>query len=758
MESFYFIIVLALIVLAILDLIVGVSNDAVNFLNSAFGSKVAKRKTILTVAAIGILVGALSSSGMMEIARKGIFNPSMFTFADVMTIFLAVMITDILLLDLFNSVGLPTSTTVSIMFELLGAAFLVACIKIIRTEGSFNQLGEYLNGSNALLIISGIFLSVFIAFTVGFFVQFISRLVFSFNLSKTYKRFGSLFGGLAITTITYFLLIKGLKGTNLIPANASSWITNNGWLIIGLLILFWTIIAYLIVALFRINILKVVVLFGTFSLAMAFAGNDLVNFIGVPLAGIQAFSVFQHASLSADELGMAVLSDPIQTNSYILLLAGIIMILALRFSKKAQSVTETELNLASQSNENERFKPNFLARFAVRGGMRLNVFTNRFLSQKMKNQINRKFTATKLKAVLEEDKPAFDLVRAAVNLMTASVLIAFATTMKLPQSTTYVSFMVAMGTSLADRAWSRDAAVYRVAGVIHVIAGWLFTALIAFGGAAILALAIYFGGMVAISGLLILTAIIMGRSHLTQTKKDQKYLHPSLQSAHKNDLSGEEVVDESRYRISITLFKFSCVLRDYVKGLKDEDKRVVMIGRKDVAAYVQEYAALKNSFYYYLQKVAEDDKDGARFYLHALNYLDRLSLIANAIGKDTFDHLNNLHQPMERLKVIALYELSEKAADFFMEISDRVLAGNLMEIKELKTQNLVLLWRIDQLESNHLAAIYANEGSPKNSVLYVSILLNYREILTVLDHLLGLFGKVDEVPTPSLTDRTKIFN
>jgi len=747
MDSFYFIIVLALILLAISDLVVGVSNDAVNFLNSAFGSKVAQKKTILTVAAVGILLGALSSSGMMEIARKGIFNPALFSFADIMTIFLAVMITDILLLDLFNTFGLPTSTTVSIMFELLGAAFLVACIKIIRSEGDFSELGDYLNGANALIIILGIFLSVFIAFTIGFIVQFISRLLFSFKLARKRKTIAPLFGGIAITTIFYFLLIKGMKGGLILSEEVSDTILSNALPLISIIGLLIIGICYGLSYLFKIDILKLVVLFGTFSLAMAFAGNDLVNFIGVPIAGLQAYGIYKNAALPADELGMSVLGDQIQTSVWLLFAAGLIMIIALRFSKKAQSVTDTELNLARQSNGNERFKPNYIARVAVRGGIRIGGITQRFVGVKTQHKIQQKFTQNTTKEVDVADQPAFDLVRASVNLMVASILIAFATSFKLPLSTTYVSFMVAMGTSLADRAWTRDSAVYRVAGVIHVITGWLLTAVIAFTGAAVLALFIHFGGMVAITGLLILTVMLMIRSHVFHKKREEKYVHPLLVSYAKSSISEHDVLDETKYRISITLFKVSCTLNDLVRGLEKEDLRILKKAEADIRTNEQEYSALLKTFQGYLQRVKSAESGVLKFYLHALNDLERLLQISAKNAHVISSHIRNLHQPFQKDDLHILENLTTQMAAFLLEMSDQILTEIQLERIQINGRKHALRRILDDIETNHLLQLSAENKQSKNRQLFVTILLSYRETLFLLDqvqHLLDQLG--DEAP------------
>ncbi len=760
MDSFYFIIVLALILLAISDLIVGVSNDAVNFLNSAYGSRAAKKKTILIVAASGILIGTLSSSGMMEIARKGIFNPEMFSFADIMTIFLAVMITDILLLDLFNTFGMPTSTTVSIMFELLGAAFCVASIKILRQSGSFSELGSYLNGSNAMLIISGIFLSILLAFSIGFFVQFVSRLIFSFNLNKSMKRYAPVFGGLALTIILFFLLIKGLKGSAFMPDALSETVARNTGIILTFLFVSTTAVCFGLTYLFKVNVLKVVVLFGTFSLAMAFAGNDLVNFIGVPLAGLQAYGIFQGANIPAEQLNMGVLGDPVQTSTWLLLGAGIVMIGTLWFSKKAQTVTETEINLASQSESSERFKTNLLARLIVKGGIASGRFGNRFVPKRVRTTWDSKFSKATGSPINKTDQPAFDMVRASVNLMTASVLIALATSLKLPLSTTYVSFMVAMGTSLADKAWSRDTAVYRVAGVLHVVGGWLITAAFAFFGAGLLALVIFYGEMIAIIGLLVLTALLMIRSQIHHKKTISKKTSIA-EIALKTTIKGTEVLDESKYRISITLFKVSCILKDSILGLESEDVKVIQKAKIEVKKYQVESVDLKTSFYYYLQKIDSDRGQEGQFYIHAVNYIQQISESVFNLSEAIFTHVQNLHQPVRSEKMASLKELSDKTSVFLVEFSDLILTEKRNGMASIRTQNAALLYLIDQLEKEHIIHVRNDKSSPKNSLLYFSILLEYRNILSNITGLLGLFEGLNQPEPPQKPTeqkRSKVLN
>ena len=481
MEQIYVIMLIVLGVLAVMDLVVGVSNDAVNFLNSSIGSKAVSFKTTMIVASFGVLIGALFSSGMMEIARSGIFIPSMFSFNDVMIIFLAVMITDILLLDVFNSIGLPTSTTVSIIFELLGAAVCLALYKIYMSDDSFDTLGNYINTKKASTIVYSILLSVILSFSLGSFVQYISRLIFTFHYEKKLKYFGAIFGGVAISAITFFILIKGLKGVSFISKEQFAWIDANQFLILGANFIVFTLLSQLLISYFKINILKVIIIIGTFALALAFAGNDLVNFIGVPIAAFNSYEIFNGSGVSGDDFMMGALAnDDIVAPFYFLLLAGVVMVVTLWTSKKAKSVIETGVNLSRQGEGDEKFTPNTTSRFIVRSGVYMGEGINYFLPKKLQIKIDSRFENIEKSTKRSDNEPAFDMVRASVNLMVASILIAIGTSLKLPLSTTYVTFMVAMGTSFADRAWDRESAVYRIAGVFKVINGWLFTALIAF--------------------------------------------------------------------------------------------------------------------------------------------------------------------------------------------------------------------------------------------------------------------------------------
>jgi phosphate/sulfate permease len=510
--------VVILFAFAVLDLIVGVSNDAVNFLNSSIGSRVAPRYIIMLIAGTGIIAGVIFSSGMMEVARKGIFHPQLFTMPEIMTIFLAVMLTDIILLDLFNTYGLPTSTTVSIVFELLGGAVAVSILKIMEQEHSIVSLAGYINTSKAMIIIFGILLSVIIAFICGAIVQFFSRLLFSFDYIQRLKRYGALWGGIALASITYFILVKGAKGATFISADQAEWIENNAYTI--LLIIFAVSAVILQLLLFiRINILKPIVLIGTFALAMAFAANDLVNFIGVPLAGFHAY-LFASASSSPLTATMDALAQSVPTESLILILAGLIMVITLWVSKKARTVTDTEVKLGYQGEGEEKFESVLLSRTIVRMVIALFDVVKKFIPLSLQRLVAKRLDATNYKSDIDaENRPAFDLMRASVNLMVASAVISYATSQKLPLSTTYVTFMVAMGTSFADLAWGRESAVYRVTGVLTVIGGWFMTAMLAFTISGIIAAVIFYTQFYGILGLMLIAGLIIWKNHLKHSER-----------------------------------------------------------------------------------------------------------------------------------------------------------------------------------------------------------------------------------------------
>ena len=591
-ENIYIFMVVALAILAITDLVVGVSNDAVNFLNSAIGSKAISFRTIMIVASLGIAFGAMSSSGMMEVARKGIFNPTEFVFAEIMIIFMAVMITDILLLDFFNTLGMPTSTTVSIVFELLGAAVAISLVKIIAIDGSFSDLGGYINTEKATEIIFGILLSVFIAFTIGAIVQYVSRVLISFKFDEKPKWVESIFGGVAITAIIYFILVKGLKSAAIFDESLIAFIYESTELFLLGNLGVWTLVSWIFSAFLGWNVYRIIIILGTFALAMAFAGNDLVNFIGVPIAALQSFQDWQGSGMAAADFNMKGLTAAVQTPTLLLLASGAVMVLTLWFSSKAKSVVKTSVDLARQDEGEERFQPNYLSRQIVKLSVAAFENVSAIIPPSMAKVLDKQFEPinTYVPKSKAQDMPAFDMVRAAVNLMVASVLISIATSMKLPLSTTYVTFMVTMGTSLADRAWGAESAVYRVAGVLNVIGGWFFTAISAFTAAAIIAYILHLGGLVSLILLLLVAAALLLRNYMAHNKKTKVIkAEDSLRRAESSSIQG--VIEESADTIGNMMKRTNKIYTGAINGLARHDLEALKKNNKGVAKMSKELEA-----------------------------------------------------------------------------------------------------------------------------------------------------------------------
>lgn len=516
METIYIVIVAFLLILAVFDLFVGVSNDAVNFLQSAVGAKAARFRTVLIVASVGVAVGAMMSAGMMDVARHGIMHPVNYSFHEVMVVFLAVMVTDVIILDVFNTLGLPTSTTVSLVFELLGGTFVLALVKMAGDPSL--ELSGLLNSDKALTVIVAIFVSVAIAFVCGVLVQWLSRIIFTFR-TKNHKVAESVFGGISFAILAYFVFIQGLSKSPVFATDAKVWIDANTTMLLGAVFAAATLLSYLLL-LMRVSVFRLVVLMGTFALAMAFAGNDLVNFIGVPLAGLSSYQDWvSHGAGNVDTFMMGSLMESAKSPFLYLMIAGGIMIFAMATSKKAQNVVKTSVDLSRQDESDEMFGTSRAARSIVRATQECGQFLVRYLPKGMMQRIDSRFNKEE---VVLKDGAAFDMVRAAVNLVLASVLIVIGTNFKLPLSTTYVTFMVAMGTSLADRAWSRESAVFRVTGVLSVIGGWFVTAGVAFATCALVCLTIYFGGFIAMFAFMALAVFLLIRSNIQYARKAKK--------------------------------------------------------------------------------------------------------------------------------------------------------------------------------------------------------------------------------------------
>ena len=740
-ENIYLFMIIALGVLAITDLVVGVSNDAVNFLNSALGSKAISFRTVMIVASIGIAFGAFSSSGMMEVARKGIFNPSEFVFAEIIIIFMAVMITDVLLLDFFNTLGMPTSTTVSIVFELLGAAVAIALIKVSGNGGGFEALGEYINTAKATEIILGILLSVAIAFTIGAIVQFLSRLLISFRFNEQPKWVGSSFGGLAITAIVYFILVKGLKSAELFNGSITEFVATQPELFLLINFVIWTIVSLVLTTFLRQNIYRIIIILGTFALAMAFAGNDLVNFIGVPIAALQSFQDWQASGIAATEYSMDGLAIAVRTHPGLLLASGLIMILTLWLSTKARYVTETEINLAREGEGEERFHPNFLSRQIVKFSIQAFDNLNNIIPKSLQDKVSHRL-AKPVKYVPKgkvQDMPAFDMVRASVNLMVASVLISIATSMKLPLSTTYVTFMVAMGTSLADRAWGAESAVYRVAGVLNVIGGWFFTAVCAFISAATIAYLIHIGGIVALGILLLLAGVLLIRNYRKHTKKRvETKVGDILRKAESRSIQG--VIEESATNIASVVRRSNKIYTGAINGLAKHDLEALKKNNKGVVKLSREVDGLKNNVYYFIKNLDDSSVGGAsNFYITLLGILQDFTQSLEYISKVSYTHVLNNHKKLKYTQIKELKDLDIKLDDLFdntFKIFENRTFENIAPMLNKKEGYFSL---ISEKMDRQVARTRTEETSPKNTTLYFSLLTESKDMVKASMKLLELY-------------------
>ncbi|MEP5340955.1 MAG: inorganic phosphate transporter [Algibacter sp.] len=745
MDNIYLYMIIALAILAVADLVVGVSNDAVNFLNSAIGSKAISFKTIMIVASVGVAVGAVFSSGMMEVARKGIFNPSEFMFNEIMIIFMAVMITDILLLDFFNSVGMPTSTTVSIVFELLGAAVAIALIKIGHDGGSFGDVVNYINTSKASQIIFGILLSVVVAFSIGALVQWVSRVLLSYNFQKKKPWVGALFGGFALTAITYFIFMKGLKGTSyakesfdiLGGGTVKDFLENQVFVIVVVNSIFWSLLSYVLIAFAKTNIYKLIIIVGTFALALAFSGNDLVNFIGVPVAAYNAFLEWSASGLPANEFPMDVLASKVPTNNLLLFGAGMIMVLTLWFSTKSKNVVKTSLDLASQSSTKERFNPNALSRGFVRFAMAMSQMSSYILPKSIQAKIEKQFEVPVIK--ISKDKthelPAFDLVRAAVNLMVAAVLISIATSYKLPLSTTYVTFMVAMGTSLADRAWGAESAVYRVAGVLNVIGGWFFTALSAFTAAALVAYLLNLNLEVMFPLLLVTAFGLLIRSSIVHNRKSkEEKAEDSLKETGSSSVQG--VILESASNISNVVKRGNRIYSNAVKGLAKQDLTLLKKNKKQVAKLVAEVDDLRDNIFYFIKNLDETSLRASSFYINILGYLQDMTQSLEYISKVSHKHINNNHKKLKFNQIKELKQVDNSIEVLFNDTKKAFDSKSFEQIGNiLKGKNEVFNLLTEKIQKQ-VERTRTEESSPKNTTLYFGLLLETKDLLTATMNLL----------------------
>ena len=747
METFYLFLIIFLFVLAVFDLSVGVSNDAVNFMNSAIGSKAASFKVIMVIAAIGIFVGASLSNGMMDIARHGIYQPQHFYFSEIMCILLAVMLTDVVLLDIFNSLGMPTSTTVSLVFELLGGTVAISLIKIANSNGAL-QLGDLLNTDKAFTVILAIFLSVAIAFFFGAIVQYISRLIFTFNYKKHMNYFIGLFGGLAATSILYFMLIKGLKESSFMEGDLKTMIYSNTDTIVWGALIFFTLLMQVLHWL-KVNVFKVVILLGTFALALAFAGNDLVNFIGVPLAGYSSYMdlMAQGGTTTTDTFLMESLLEPAKTPWYFLVGSGLVMVIALATSKKAQAVIKTSVDLARQSDGNENFGTSPVARVLVRT---CNNASNTILSVvplRVKGWIDSRFNNNE---IILEDKASFDLVRASVNVVLSGLLIALGTSLKLPLSTTYVAFMVAMGSSLADRAWGRESAVYRITGVLSVIGGWFITAGAAFTICFLVALLIHVGGIAAMAAMVGLAIYMLIRNQILYKKKMKK---EAMQEEVDSTISKLRETKDKREALSLfrehsrdelcdVLNFASDTFNRSVHGFMDEnlrELRKVMSAIEEKKSYLKQVKRVGTLGVTQLEHDIAIDK--GLYYYQGNDFASEIVFSIRRLTEPGKEHVDNHFSPLCEVQKEDFGKMTDEIVSFLNRSSVMIESNDYHRMDDLIAESVDLTAKLTLLKKEELKRIQGQSGSTKVSMVYLNMVQEAQNVVSFTANLLKVSRK-----------------
>jgi hypothetical protein len=745
-----FFIIFLLFLFAFLDLVVGVSNDAVNFLNASIGSKVAPRYIIMSIASLGIFMGVTFSSGMMEIARRGVFHPQYFTMPDLLVLFLGVMMADIILLDLFNTFGLPTSTTVSVVFELLGGAVAVSIWKIKQQGDSLVLLGQYINTSRAMTMIFGILLSIVVAFVCGTFFQFLSRLVFTFDYRSRIKSFGAVWGGIALSSITYFILIKGAAGAVFITPEKLEWIQTHTWTMLMVLFIVSAVFLQILIYL-KLNIFKLIVLTGTFAIAMAFAANDLVNFIGVPLAGLHAW---QYASVASDPMTatMEQLSLPVRSEWYILLIAGAVMVVTLWVSRKARTVSRTEISLSSQFESYEQSESILLARTIVKMFISLYSAMRKMFPQSLVRNVSLRFHSVGSETNQDHDKQSsFDLLRASVNLMVASAVISYATSHKLPLSTTYVTFMVAMGSSFADRAWGRESAVYRITGVLTVIGGWFMTALLASTLSFTFASIMFNFEIYGVIGLLLLASAILWNNHIRHTKKESAYQENQV-----FNLKHIKHVDEA---VPTTFIQMSFLLREIRQSLKivldalfTERELVLNTERRNVRKFQTWSNIITANIFKALRLLQKEQALNSCFYGQTVRCLQKLTDGHRDIVARAYKHVSNQHKGLLDVQKTELSNIEELINDLLHRVETAFSKTDDITYRELFKRNSELNQLASELNERQIERIRSGESKTRLSILYFAILGNIQMIGKQNLRLLEIFNRSFEQLKPAEDD------
>lgn len=713
MDPIFTVIVVILAVLAVLDLIVGVSNDAVNFLNSALGCNVAKRWIILSVAAVGIMLGVITSNGMMEVARNGVFHPGMFTFEEIMVLFVGIMLTDVIVLNTFNSLGLPTSTTVSLVFELLGSSLAVACYKIWNSpDMTFANIAEFINAGKAMVIISGILSSVVIAFTVGAVLMYISRIIFSFKYAKSLRRYGAVWCGISIVGIVYFAIFKGMKSSGLITPEFDSLINDN--IYISLFVI-WVAASLLLWVMQRlgINIMKFTILSGTFALALAFAGNDLVNFIGVPIAGFDSYSL---AMDSGDmSMKMSQLAEPAHVNVWFLILSGVIMSVTLFLSKDAMKVAETQINLSSQNSEDERFGSNRFSRALVSLAINLNKAYNSVIPKRVQEKINSRFVPDETAA----NDSAYDYIRAIVNLTAAASLICLGTSLKLPLSTTYVIFMVSMGSSLADRAWGRDSAVYRITGVMVVIMGWFITAIAGISISFVVGLILSWGGWIALAVLCVLCGYILCHN-LIFKKKDNKEEHQTLLITENADDS--DALYTCTQEVCTTMESISGIYNHMLVALFTENRRLLKETMTQSEELYHQANDRKYQIFQTLKRLQDQKVETGHFYIQVVDYLTEVTKALLHCTRPAFEHIDNHHRGFTQEQIYDLKLVNDGVDNIFNKVNEMLRDKDFSDLDEVLVMRDNLFTVIADAIKHQIKRLKEEQTSTKASMLYLNIL------------------------------------
>lgn len=746
METIYLCIVVFLLCLAVFDLFVGVSNDAVNFLNSAVGAKVAKFRTVLIIASVGVAVGAVMSSGMMDVARHGIMSPNNYSFHEVMTIFLAVMVTDVIILDMFNTLGMPTSTTVSLVFELLGGTFVLATIKMIG-DGSLTY-GDLLNTDKALSVIIAIFVSVAIAFFFGIIVQWISRVIFTFNYKKHSRYTIAIFGGIAFTALAYFIFLQGLGKSPYIEASVREWITENTQMLLVYTFIGSTLIME-VLHLMRVNVFKFVVLMGTFALAMAFAGNDLVNFIGVPLAGLDSYNDFMANAngASADSFLMTSLMESAKTPPIYLIAAGVVMIIAMATSKKAQNVIKTSVDLSRQDEGDEMFGSSRAARSIVRATQDADSVIKRYIPQRLKQWIDSRFNKNEVELT---DGAAFDIVRAAVNLVLASMLITIGTNYKLPLSTTYVTFMVAMGSSLADRAWSRESAVFRVTGVLSVIGGWFITAGAAFAACAIVCLLMFYGGILVQVAFMILVIVLLIRSNRQYAKKEKesgkgdmfRLMMRTRDPEIVWDLLNKHVSKTQSFVARFTIEQFNKI----IDGLENEKPSVLRHVQRELRNEKEELKKYRRQELLALRKVPSDIAIERNTWFHlGINSSEQYIYCLRRMLEPIKEHVDNSFNPIPEIFVNEFKPIRAKINELMQQTENLIATGQFENYREVLENADQCKDFLSKVRKQHIDRIQqSDDDNFKVSLVYLNILQESQQLLSNMRHQLRAAKKFSE--------------